>query len=498
MRISRFALAVAVVFALAGFSFAASEEEAAPEEGVGGSDFHKNDITYSTEVETPHVDWAPKLPGGPIKGFFIPSVQYGRDMVELMQRLPLEPTTVSIDRNWDTSCWGIGDYYGHQYRGDRDDFRTVYGYVERDLTSDADFEVIVIPGLNGWTRMTTASRDAILERVENGAGLVLIHPFVGDVEGHPFEGDPEEGDERVWEVSPLMNCPDDFVNDRGYPVLNESAISKGKWEKTGGHFITSGIDLSLLPEGTVGGRYYEYEAADDAEVLVTANGSPVVAVKTFGEGRVVSLGYVNHGFIPEEIDPIETGIYWDYWEYYYSLLSRAVVWAAGRDMPVEITSLEVGPAEDPVVELGLSSETPRQVEMEVTAKSAYGGLMARLQATADLPAPQRTEFRFAPQHGWPAGKVYFDCIVRDAESGETLNWASAAVERAQPATFSQFDLNSEVYREGEAISTDIRCAGDLEGLTLRLKVEDELGRLVSSREKRAAAYNNLVCPLGRK
>ena len=78
----------------------------------------RNDIPFSTEVVTPHVPWAAKLPGGPLRGFFIPPVQYGRDMVELMQRLELRPTTVTIDRNWDISCWGIGDFYGHEFRGD--------------------------------------------------------------------------------------------------------------------------------------------------------------------------------------------------------------------------------------------------------------------------------------------------------------------------------------------------------------------------------------------
>ncbi len=110
-------------------------------------------------------------------------------MVELMQRLSLQPTTVSIDPSWDITCWGIGDYYGHEYRGDRDDFQTVYGYVEKDLVGPAQFEVMVIPGLNGWSRLTRASRDAILNRVKSGAGLVLLHPFVGDVKGHPFKGD---------------------------------------------------------------------------------------------------------------------------------------------------------------------------------------------------------------------------------------------------------------------------------------------------------------------
>src|SRR6185436_14867375 len=234
--------------------------------------------------------WATFLPGGPINAFFIPSVQYGRDMVELMQRLSLRPTTVSIDRSWDISCWGIGDYYGHEYRGDRDDFQTVYGYVEKDLTGPAQFEVMVIPGLNGWSRMTRATRDAILRRVQQGAGLVLLHPFVGDVKGHPFKGDEPVGDERIWEISPLVGVPNDAVNERGYPEINRDAVTKGKWEIGVPHFITEGLPLELLPEGTVGGSFYKYAAR--GEVLIKSGTNPIVAVKNFGRGRIVAMSYV--------------------------------------------------------------------------------------------------------------------------------------------------------------------------------------------------------------
>ena len=130
----------------------------------------RHDIPFTTEIATPHVPWAKTLPGGPIRGFFVPSVTEGRDMVELMQRLSLEPTTVTIDRNWDVNCWGIGDYYDgdHVLRGDKDDFRIVYGYVEEELASAKPFEVLVIPGLNGWSRYTRKTRDAILRRVQRG------------------------------------------------------------------------------------------------------------------------------------------------------------------------------------------------------------------------------------------------------------------------------------------------------------------------------------------
>src|SRR4030095_6355798 len=324
------------------------------EAGVGGSAFHKNDITYSTEVVTPHLAWATNLPQGPIKSFFIPSVQYGRDMVELMQSIELEPTTDSIDSNWDINCWGIGDYYGHEYRGDRDDFQTVYGYVEKDLTGNAAYEVMLIPGINGWSRMTRASRDAILRRVEDGAGLVLLHPFVGDVKGHLLRGDEPVGDQRIWDVSPLVGVPDDTVNERGYPEINRDAVSKGKWEQGQAHFITEGLPLELLPEGNAGGSFYRYRAQGD--VLIKSGPNPIVAVKNYGKGRVVALAYVEEGFTPKSIDPNEEKIYWDYWEYQYSLLARSLLWASGRDIPVRIQSLT---ANDRELSLSLSSPAKR-------------------------------------------------------------------------------------------------------------------------------------------
>jgi len=297
-----------IVFALRIASGQVQERSA-----TGGSAFHKNDITYSTDVVTPHIEWATKLPKGPIKSFFIPSVQYVRDMVELMERLQLEPTTVSIDSSWDISCWGIGDYYGHEYRGDRDDFQTVYGYVEKDLTGNAAFEVMVIPGLNGWSRMTRAARDAILRRVQQGAGLVLLHPFVGDVRGHPFKGDEPVGDERIWDISPLVGVANDTVNERGYPEINHDAVTRGKWELAQTHFINEGLPLELLPEGNAGGSFYKYRANGD--VLIKSGTNPIVAVKNYGKGRVVALAYTEEGFTPQSVNPTDAKIYGDYWEY---------------------------------------------------------------------------------------------------------------------------------------------------------------------------------------
>src|SRR6476620_8040414 len=472
------------------FSVSAQEQQ-----GVGGSNFPKNDITYSKEVVTPHVPWATKLPEGPIKGFFIPSVQYGRDMVELMQRLDLTPTTDSIDKEWDITCWGIGDYYGHEYRGDRDDFQTVYGYVEKDLTGNAPFEVIVIPGLNGWSRMTRATRDAILRRVKDGAGLVLIHPFVGDVKGHPFKGDESAGDERIWDISPLVGVADDTVNERGYPEINQDAVTKGKWELAQNHFITQGMPLELLPEGNAGGTFYKYHANGD--VLIKSGTNPIVAVKNYGKGRVVALAYAEEGFTPQSINPTDLKIYWDYWEYQYSLLARSILWASGRDASVQIKSLT---ASETGLKLSLSSSSRQPVEIEVAGKNEFGAMLvgsSRMSETLaagdnsiEIPA---TRLRNAS--GWPGGRQIFDVIIRERESGATINWGAATFETAKRAMMTHAKPAVDVYKRGETLSAVLRAAGDLSGLQMRMDVSDDLGRLLGTISAPARGERTFTFPL---
>lgn len=475
-----------------------SARQAAPkEEGVGGSAFHKNDITYSTEVVTPHVEWAGRLPGGPLRGFFIPSVQYGRDMVELMQRIQLQPTTVSIDRNWDTSCWGIGDYYGHEFRGDRDDFQTVYGYVEKDLTGPARFEVMLIPGLNGWSRMTRASRDAILRRVREGAGLVLLHPFVGDVKGHPFKGDEAEPDARIWDVSPLVGAPDDTLNERGYPEVNQDAVTKGKWEVTHPHFITDGVPTELLPEGQVGGSFYKYRA--DGDVLVRSGDLPVVAVKNYGRGRVVSLAYVEEGFTPQSVNPFETKVYWDYWEYQYSLLARALLWASGRDAAVRLSPPAAAADSDTAVRLTLTSDAARPVEIEVAGKGEFGGRLGSTKVRRELARGENTvevpASALRPAEGWPGGRRIFDAVVRDSRTGATLDWGSAVINAPKRALMTSVKPAADVYKRGETLSAVLRAAGDLPGLRVRMKVSDDLGRLLAVVEQPARGERTMTYKL---
>jgi hypothetical protein len=384
-------------------------------------------------------------------------------MVELVQRLSLEPTTVTIDRSWDVNCWGIGDFYDsdHVLRGDRDDFRIVYGYVEEELLSAKPFEVLVIPGLNGWSRYTRKTRDAIVRRVSEGAGLVLLHPFVGDVKGHPFLGDEAEGDERIWEISPLVGTPDDRVSDRGYPEPNQEAITAGQWRALP-HPITQGLDLSLLPSGVRGGRFYRYEAKGD--VAIEASGLPVVATRAYGKGRVVAFATVGDGFIPEAVDPVKTRTYWDYWEYQYSLVARAILWAARGEGSVRIRSL--GAAHPSGVSLSLASPERRHVDVEMVARGTNGaviGRVARVLALAGGEGELHVPAADLAPAGWPGGRSVVDVIVRDPATGATLQWGWTGLRRTEGGEPHRPAPERDVYREGDTMSVVARAAGDLAG-----------------------------------
>ncbi len=445
----------------------------------------RNDIVYSRAVVTPHVPWAAKLPGGPIRGFFIPTVGGGREMVELMQRLDLAATTVTIDPQWDVNCWGLGDFYGHPERGDRDDFRIVYGYAEEELTSEKPFEVMVIPALNGWSRLTRKTRDAILRRVDAGAGLVLIHPFVGDVVGHPFAGDEPVPDARIWDVSPLVGVPDDRVNERGYPVRNAEAMDEGPWEVAGDHFITVGFDPALLPAGGRGARFYKYEARGD--VLLRAAGHPILAVKSYGRGRVVAFAHAGEGFLPDPVDSVATRTYWDYREYQYALLARSVLWAAGRAPAVRLVSVRA--SADDGLALRIAADEAREVDVEVGAKSEFGRALgthrfrrALVAALGDITIPARD---IAPENGWPGGRTIVDVIVRDA-SGASLDWGASSFAVPKPAAVAALRPNAAVYRVGDTVSLVTQAAGHLEGVKMRVTWSDDLDRVLAVDEKDTA------------
>ncbi len=267
---------------------------------------------YSLEIETPHVKWAKPLLGGPIRLLAVPTVGEGRTVVELAQRLSLELTTVSIDPAWDVNKWTMcfGSDYGA--RAERGDLKLIYSYLEQELASAKPFDAILLPLNHGWSALTAASREALERRVREGCGLVLIRPFAGELcPLVPVGASAPVGDEREGRSEP-------------------GKTEKAPWRRRAGHYVTRAIPVEAFPFQHL--EHYVCRAAEGDEVLIEAEtGHAVLAAGIRGRGRVLAFGYRSAGVSWQMPMAARNDFVDVYWEYFYALLCRALIYAARRE-----------------------------------------------------------------------------------------------------------------------------------------------------------------------
>ncbi len=288
----------------------------------------RKDLTPSLEFVTPHFPMGRNLAGGPVSTFMLTSVRYGREVVELMQRMDLTVSELTWDREWGANTWGFGDFYGE--RGHSIDYALMQKYLDSSMQGPEKFGAMVMYTPLGWNRFTKTAREAILKRVkENGEGLVMVMPFPGDKD-QPW---PED----LKEVCALVDSSTDWIRD-GCDIryANEGRIEGKAWVKAKDHPITAGIPLESLP--FKGMEVQKYAVAPGAEVLLALeSGETVLAVKQVGKGRVVTFANRAVSLTPIINTPEDRAnkIPYRFWETWYNLENRAIAWAAGRDFKRE-------------------------------------------------------------------------------------------------------------------------------------------------------------------
>ncbi len=151
----------------------------------------------STEIETPHFDWAPTLPGGPPRVLTILPYVCSRDAAELEQRIGIDQRVFAL--------LAEGDLMSH--------------FTTQDLLAELDAgpDVIVMGG-TGWSQLRPEVQSRLLETVWDGAGLVWINPSGLD-----------EPMREVLSALPATSIPvlDSTLADMPYPFLDD--LRQGRW-----------------------------------------------------------------------------------------------------------------------------------------------------------------------------------------------------------------------------------------------------------------------------
>lgn len=283
------------------------------------------DVEYSTEITTPHYPWGTGFLNGPIKSYSLSPVFDGRGIIELAERLNLDFKVATIGRSPGADKWGFGDFYARRDPGDYlndkgNPYNLSQNYIAEDLLFGPKFDVIIWPGLHNWESYPELVRGAIMERVKNGAGLVLLYPI-----------SDKEGNSDLWTISPLKSL---IASKAQMPVPDSEKwtippLDSSLWSRTTPHYITRGVCFEAFPYSSMG--VFPFQNNQGEVLIKTAKGNPVMAINNYGKGRIVAFSYPERGFLPRIDNPWGTGLHYPYWEYLWSMLSRSVIWAANKE-----------------------------------------------------------------------------------------------------------------------------------------------------------------------
>ena len=230
--------------------------------------------------------------------------------------------------------------------------------------------------------------------------------------------------------------------------------------------------------------HFRYALGPKSQALATGvDGGPVVAVKQYGQGRVVALGYEAWNLWPN-LAAERGNLTENFWEYLFSLFMRSLIWAAGKEPQVQVKGVaasspcfapEKVAAGKVTVRLNNAGEaTP--VRLAVTVRDELRGeektetKQVKLAAgagevTFDLPA--------APA---PGGRHFVDVIV--SADGKKSDWGTALYEVRQAARLKKIALDQESVSGGETLTGTVKLAGNPKGLTLEAELWDSVGRLL--------------------
>ena len=305
----------------------------------------------------------------------------------------------------------------------------IFENLSKSLKSN--YDVIVIGGIP-WHFFPKNIRASILQKVREGAGLIYIEPNFKKSKNSAFS-----------------------------PLYSISGVIRGIPKPVKESFLTTGIPFTMFPAS----KCNKYKL--NGEVLAKVGDYPYLASGKYGKGTVVALAYealagfrkTGPGLTPE-ISPIcrKEKVTGDYWELYYSMLSKCIVYASRKLPPVTIESINSNAAGGKVtLDMKLISKNQVDVQISVKARNRFSQILNDTVKTKKL-VPGVNNIKLTMTSEKFAGKQLLSFIIKN-KAGKVLNWGSSAFNNEPACMIDSISLDKENYLHGEKAEVKISVSG---------------------------------------
>ena len=392
----------------------------------------------SEEVVTPHTRWAKPYVKGTTRLLCIAPMYGQRDTVELAQRLEIDHDVLMM-QSWnafasDKAGMGRNHLVGRE-------LEKVAARLHSLLAKPHD--VIVVGGIT-WDALPQEFKTEIFAQVKAGTGLVV------------------------------RALP------RGYEkqIIN---LLEGARAVAGRDLIARGVPFTSVPV------WKEFASNDQAR-------EHLVVTLTYGKGRVVILqnfaGWGNTGYLTPTDHTKNRVAVWDL-DYTFSLVSRAILWAAGKEPIVDLEASL----------LDARGETPKTIARQdlpsakVAIKLAPGSGDSKITLnvsvrdlrddegqrvyTKEIAINKKRAVR-ANLPNLPAGSYLIDVIAK-TEAGKSLDWFSLPLEVASAQHIAEMTLDRTFVEPGGEVTMTLKLARPAAAETRWVvSVIDSLDRIVKA------------------
>ncbi len=351
--------------------------------------------------ETPHISFSRPSVHGPLSALFVVTVGGGRDIAELAQRYDVDFSAVILQRH---DRFGFDSTYQQNWGGISTEDKT----AEILSRLDENPEVLVISKFD-YTKLPAAIRQRIESMVSGGMGLVLINP-----------------------INPPLADMQEFPGQR--------------------QEILSGVPLEALID------IYPQE-----DLSGQALAEKAVQTYTLGSGRVAVIRWYDHQRLHESgLTPtssyygIVDRIFIHRANYYFSLIGKALDWAAGRSQLVEWYGLPVDgqvlpaaawPAGGFAAGLNWHGNPGAEGIVHAVIRDTSGRVISRESVPLEMSAGMNYILLNLPLP--PAGLSYLDVSLDTG--GEISGWATASLNIERPEEIVEITTESNYYDRDESV-----------------------------------------------